>query len=231
MQNKAEMTSQLNSLKPAGSLVASLGTDRMPPPVSGSFTRRSYVQFAVSWSKNIGKDLKNSTYDKYMIEVVYSFTESIFLLLSCSAKRPSIRRSQSWRRAVCPIRIRRRSSSDAEVRNFWRKKTSNFPKFMACPHGQYGRGGWASVDILRGRGLTFGDFVRTSFMDGWMGLSAYSCGPLYGPQSQPLRPIQHPNIRFKCFRINLMTQSVMENWIKRFKTCLLVSVISIHTLQ
>jgi len=44
-------------------------------------------------------------------------------------------------------------SSDADVRNFWRKKT-NFSKFMVCPHGQ------------GGRGVNFCDFVRTSFMNG-----------------------------------------------------------------
>jgi len=29
-------------------------------------------------------------------------------------------------------------SSDADVRTLWRKKTSDFSKFMMCPHGQGG---------------------------------------------------------------------------------------------
>jgi len=44
---------------------------------------------------------------------------------------------------------------------------------MVCPHGQGGRGGWASADILRTRGKVgsiFHDFVRMSFMDGPLGL-------------------------------------------------------------
>jgi len=59
-------------------------------------------------------------------------------------------------------------SSDADVRTFWRKKTSDFSTFTACPHGQAGRSGLASADILRAReeGSIFRDFVRTSFMGG-----------------------------------------------------------------
>jgi len=45
-------------------------------------------------------------------------------------------------------------------------KSSDFSKFMMCPHGQGGKG-WTSADILRtkGEGSIFRDFVRTSFME------------------------------------------------------------------
>jgi len=46
---------------------------------------------------------------------------------------------------------------------FFGAKSSDFLKFMVCPHGQGRR---ASADILwtRGEGSIFRDFVRTSFM-------------------------------------------------------------------
>jgi len=56
--------------------------------------------------------------------------------------------------------------SDADVRTLWCKKTSDFSKFMVCPHGQKGRG----VEPVRnfadkGSESIFRDFMRTSFKD------------------------------------------------------------------
>jgi len=44
-------------------------------------------------------------------------------------------------------------SSDADVHTFWRKNNNNnnLRKFIMYPHGQGGRRGWASSDILRTR--------------------------------------------------------------------------------
>jgi len=45
--------------------------------------------------------------------------------------------------------------------------TSDFFKFMVCPHGQGGRGLSQCEHFVDSRwGLIFRDFVRTSFMDG-----------------------------------------------------------------
>jgi len=56
-------------------------------------------------------------------------------------------RPKSGGEGVCSVRIRGKgSSSDADVRTFWCKKTPDFSKFMMCPHGQ---GGWVSANILR----------------------------------------------------------------------------------
>jgi len=41
-------------------------------------------------------------------------------------------------------------------------KTSNFSKFMVCPHGQ-GGGGWASADIFRTTGVNFSRFCADIF--------------------------------------------------------------------
>jgi len=43
------------------------------------------------------------------------------------------------------------TSSDADFRTFGEKKTSDFLKFIVCPHGQEGRR-WANSDILRTNG-------------------------------------------------------------------------------
>jgi len=65
------------------------------------------------------------------------------------------------------LRTRGKRSSVTDIHTFWCKITSQFSKFMVCPHGQ-GRRGCASADIFRIRAerSIFCDFVRTSFMDG-----------------------------------------------------------------
>jgi len=80
-------------------------------------------------------------------------------------------RSQSGERRACPVR----TFCGQRVRRFFRcgrphflvQKTSNFSKFMSCPHGQ-GRERLSQLGHLwtRGRWSIFHDFVRTSFMDG-----------------------------------------------------------------
>jgi len=47
--------------------------------------------------------------------------------------------------------FRTRGSSDVEVRTFWCKKTSNFSKFMLCPHGQ-GEGGLSQCEQFSDKG-------------------------------------------------------------------------------
>jgi len=51
-----------------------------------------------------------------------------------------------------------RGSSHADVRTYWCKKTSDFLKFIMCPHGQGG-----VVEPVRTREV---NFSQTPFMDG-----------------------------------------------------------------
>jgi len=65
-----------------------------------------------------------------------------------------------------------KGSLGADARTFWCKKTSDFSKFLVCPHGQ-GRGGGVSqcgYFVDKERGGKF--FAILSFM--------------YGPLSKPL---------------------------------------------
>jgi len=48
-------------------------------------------------------------------------------------------------------------SSDADMRTFWRKKTSDFSKFVVCPYGQRGRG-VEPVRTFRKQGVRGGQF-------------------------------------------------------------------------